>query len=184
MEQNELLKLFKIEDIITLPYAVNSVLFGDKQDRDIIFNKLLDLNNKDVSHDWFQQMYESELAQRNQNKQDFTPNSVSVLASRLTGAKKGSIYEPTAGNGSMIIADWWQRCLNELPFSYYPSEHPVCCWELSGRAIPILLLNLAVRGIVGCVYHGDVLEQTVKAKYMLINQEDDYLAFSDIIKLK
>ncbi len=58
----------------------------------------------------------------------------------------------------------------------------VTCWELSSRSIPLLLLNLSIRGIMGYVYHGDVLERTVKMKYILINKEDDTLGFSEIIK--
>ena len=58
----------------------------------------------------------------------------------------------------------------------------VTCWELSARSIPILLLNLSIRGIMGYVYHGDVLEGTVKQKYILLNRHDDTLAFSEIVK--
>ena len=58
----------------------------------------------------------------------------------------------------------------------------VTCWELSSRSIPILLLNLSIRGIMGYVYHGDVLENEIKQKYILLNQRDDTLAFSEIIK--
>ena len=58
----------------------------------------------------------------------------------------------------------------------------VTCWELSARSIPILLLNLSIRGIMGYVYHGDVLTKEVKQKYILLNRKDDTLAFSDIIK--
>jgi len=58
----------------------------------------------------------------------------------------------------------------------------VTCWELSARSIPILLLNLSIRGIMGYVYHGDVLENEVKQKYILLNRKDDTLAFSEIIK--
>ena len=58
----------------------------------------------------------------------------------------------------------------------------VTCWELSARSIPILLLNLTIRGIMGYVYHGDVLERNVKMKYILLNRKDDTLCFSEIIK--
>ena len=35
---------------------------------------------------------------------------------------------------------------------------------------------------MGYVYHGDVLEKTIKAKYILLNRDNDTLAFSEIIK--
>ena len=139
------------------------------------------MNGYDMSYDWFQELYENELSERKQKKQDFTPNTLGVLCSKLTG-QLGSIHEPTAGNGSMIIADWWQRCRKFLPYEHFPSQHIVTCWELSSRSIPILLLNLSIRGIMGYVYHGDVLENIVKQKYILLNAHDDTLGFSDIIK--
>ena len=58
----------------------------------------------------------------------------------------------------------------------------ITCWELSDRSIPLLLLNLSIRGIMGYVYHGDILEQTVKAKYIVLNMTDDALGFSDVIR--
>lgn len=58
----------------------------------------------------------------------------------------------------------------------------VTCWELSIRSIPILLLNLSIRGMMGYVYHGDVLTKEIKQKYILLNRKDDTLAFSEIIK--
>lgn len=139
------------------------------------------MNDYDMSYDWFQGLYENELSERKQKKQDFTPNSLGILCSKLT-SQAGPIHEPTAGNGSMIIADWWQRCHNKIPWEHFPSQNMVTCWELSARSIPILLLNLSIRGIMGYVYHGDVLEKSIKMKYILLNRKDDTLGFSDIIK--
>ena len=58
----------------------------------------------------------------------------------------------------------------------------ISVWELSDRAIPLLLLNLSIRGIMGYVYHGDVLDVTVKARYILLNRSDDAIGFSDVVK--
>lgn len=181
MNKKELLEIFSISDLTELPFAVKTVIEGDILFRNNIYQKLIELNNYDFSYDWFQQIYEEELSERKQKKQDFTPNSLGVLCSLLT-EQKGTIHEPTAGNGSMIIADWWQRCKKKLPWDYFPSQNIVTCWELSDRSIPILLLNLSIRGIMGYVYHGDVLENSVKQKYILLNKHDDPLSFSDIIK--
>jgi hypothetical protein len=175
MTTKDLYKIFEIEDLSLLPSSIMESIFSEK--RDLIYDDLLKLNS-DLSFDWFQNIYEDELAQRNQNKQDFTPNSVGVLLSKLTGYDRGNIYEPTAGNGSLLIANWWYRKNAVLDFK--PEEHPVECWELSSRSLPILLLNLSIRGIVGVVYHGDVLSKTIKCKYDLINERDTY---SKIIKI-
>lgn len=181
MKKEEVFSLFKIEDLNELPNAVMRIIEGDIRERNIIYHELMRMNGYDMSYDWFQKLYENELSERKQKKQDFTPNTLGVLCSKLTG-QLGSIHEPTAGNGSMIIADWWQRCRKFLPYEHFPSQHIVTCWELSSRSIPILLLNLSIRGIMGYVYHGDVLENIVKQKYILLNAHDDTLEFSDIIK--
>lgn len=183
MKIEDLFSLFQIEDLKDLPIAVMTLIEGDRDKRDKVYKKLISLNDYDLSHDWFQPLYESELSERKQKKQDFTPYELGVLCSSLTN-QEGTLHEPTAGNGGMIIADWWQRCRKFLPWEHFPSEHMVTCWELSSRSIPILLLNLSIRGIMGYVYHGDVLEGTVKQKYILLNRQDDTLAFSDVIKAK
>lgn len=181
MTKKDCMDLFQIDDILDLPDAVMNTINLPLNERNVIYRKLLHLNEYNLSRDWFQDIYEAELSQRKQNKQDFTPNMVGVLASLLTSTPKGVIHEPTAGNGSMIIADWWNRCSKVLPFEFFPSENMYVAWELSARSIPILLLNLSIRGIMGVVYHGDVLEQKVLNKYILLNEKDDALGFSEII---
>ena len=181
MNKDDLFKVFLINDLMDLPNAVTKILDMDLEDRNKIYRELIRLNDNDLSYDWFQEVYESDLSERKQKKQDFTPNSLGVLCSLLT-SQTGSIHEPTAGNGSMIIADWWQRCTKSLPWEHFPSQNIVSCWELSDRSIPILLLNLSIRGIMGYVYHGDVLTKEVKQKYILLNRKDDTLSFSEIIK--
>ncbi len=181
MTKEEVFKIFHIEDLRDLPDAVMRILDGSVELRNKIYNELIRMNDYDMSYDWFQGLYENELSERKQKKQDFTPNSLGILCSKLT-SQDGPIHEPTAGNGSMIIADWWQRCYNKIPWEHFPSQNMVTCWELSARSIPILLLNLSIRGIMGYVYHGDVLEKSIKMKYILLNRKDDTLGFSDIIK--
>ena len=181
MRKEMLFSLFGIEDLKDLPVAIMNLLDGDIDVRNEVYRELIRQNNGDMSYDWFQEIYETELSERKQKKQDFTPNSLGVLCSKLT-SQSGSIHEPTAGNGSMIIADWWERCRKKIPWEHFPSQNMVTCWELSARSIPILLLNLSIRGIMGYVFHGDVLEKSVKMKYILLNRKDDTLGFSDIIK--
>lgn len=181
MKKNELFNLIGIEDIKDMPDRIMEIITGNIEYRNYIYSELLKMNNYDMSYDWFQELYENELSERKQKKQDFTPNALGVICSELT-SQTGSIHEPTAGNGSMIIADWWQRCRKLHPWEHFPSQHMVTCWELSARSIPILLLNLSIRGIMGYVYHGDVLEKEVRQKYILLNKKDDTLCFSDIMK--
>lgn len=179
MTKNDLLELFRIDDILDLPNAIVDLISGDIEYRDSIYRKLIILNNNDLSNDWFQGIYEEEFAQRNQDKQDFTPNSIGVLLSRITGIQKGNIYEPTAGNGSLLIANWWHRKQNCIEFNI--KDHPVECWELSNRSIPILLLNLSIRNIEAKVFHGNVINKEIKAEYVL-NSDKYFSIIKKIIK--
>lgn len=181
MKKQESFNLIGIDDISKLSDRIMEIIMGDTEYRDYIYTELIKINNYDMSYDWFQEIYENELSERKQKKQDFTPRELSIICSDLT-SQSGTIHEPTAGNGSMIIADWWQRCSKLIPWEHFPSQHMVTCWELSSRSLPILLLNLSIRGIMGYVYHGDVLENDVKQKYILLNKRDDTLSFSDVIK--
>lgn len=167
----EILKIFGITDILDLPGRISTILEWELKDRNKIYDQLLQINGNNISYDWFQNIYEEDFAQRKQNKQDFTPNSVGVLLSKLTGNKQGEIYEPTAGNGGLLISNFWHRKNKE---NYAAELHPINCWELSDRSIPILLLNLSIRGIVGTVYHGDVLTREVKSTYILTKDDDKY----------
>lgn len=182
MTKEECLKFFDIKDLMYLPDAVWTLLNSPTKERDEKYKELIELNNYDMGTEWFQPIYEAELSERKQKKQDFTPKELSKLCSKLT-LQRGFVHEPTAGNGSMIIADWWERCRQRLPWEMFPSENMVTAWELSDRAIPILLLNLSIRGIMGYVYHGDVLEQKVFQKYILLNKKNDGLGFSEVVKV-
>ena len=185
MTKEFLLTTLGINDTRLIPEALMEVLFGDPANRHKFYRAMLEANDFAMDREWFQPIYEAELSERGQKKQDFTPAAASQLAAMITdnGARRQGILEPTAGNGSMIIAKWWELCRKRIPFDYYPNDNPVECWELSDRSIPILLFNLSVRGMVGDVYHGDVLEQRVIAHYRLINKRNDALGFSEIFKL-
>lgn len=182
MTNKECLDIFGIRDVMNLPLAAMEVLTGDARARDDVFHALLKANGYDMSRDWFQPIYESELSEGKRKGQHFTPVEVYSLLSQLTGQGEGSVHEPTAGTGGLIIGHWWEKCKGKLPWQCFPSLHFVNAWELSDRAVPLLLLNLSIRGMMGVVTHGDVLEQTVIKRYILLNREDDPLAFSDVIE--
>ncbi len=182
MKKDELLTVFGTHDIRTLPECIMSLLFGDQEVRDDVFRELIRCHAGDLSYDWFQEVYEEELSERRKKGQDFTPREVSMLETQLTGAREGVIHEPTAGTGGLIIQYWWELASKQLPWRFKPHTCIFTCWELSDRSIPILLLNMAIRGMMGEVFHGDVLENVAKARYVLLNEQNDGLAFSDIVR--
>lgn len=64
MKQEDVFGLFGIGDIKDLPNAVEDVVLGDIRRRDEVYHRLMELNRYDFSYDWFQGIYEEELAQR------------------------------------------------------------------------------------------------------------------------
>lgn len=183
MKLKDLLRLFNVNDLRLLPEAVLPVVLSNSQERDILYRELIELNGFDMSYDWFQSIYEEDLSDRKHKKQDFTPRQVADICSCLTESTDGSTHEPTAGTGSLLISNWWRKALAHIPFDFYPSRNPIECWEISDRSIPILLLNLSIRGIVGIVHHGDVLEKKEQHCYRLVNPMDDCLGFSKVYAL-
>lgn len=185
MNKIECLNFFGVKDIMDLPKAVEAAIWKPADERDEIYRDFLRLNDYDMGRDWFQRVYEEELSQRKSHGQDFTPIEVTELCAVLAGAETSKgIHEPTAGTGQMVISAWWKWCQRRTPWECFPSQFPVAVWEVLDRTIPFLLFNLSIRGIMGCVYHGDVLESTVKSKFLLLNRRDDALGFSEIIKSK
>ena len=182
MNKTECMQFFGVNDIMNLPKAVEAVIQRPIDERNEIYREFLRLNDYDMGRDWFQRVYEEEFSQRKNQGQDFTPIEATELCAMLAGVETAhSVHEPTAGTGQMIISAWWTWARKRIPWEAFPSLFPVTVWEILDRTIPFLLFNLSIRGIMGYVYHGDTLENTVKRKYILLNRTDDVLGFSEII---
>lgn len=182
MNKKECLDFFGIDDIMNLPKAVEQVIQKPLDERNDIYREFMRLNNYDMGRDWFQRVYEEEFSQRKNQGQDFTPIEVTELCSMLACVENArNVHEPTAGTGQLIISAWWIWAKSRTPWEAFPSLFPVTVWEILDRTIPFLLFNLSIRGLMGYVYCGDVLEKTIKAKYILLNRHDDALGFSEII---
>lgn len=179
---SDILSIIGCDDIRLMPERIMDIITGDKAVRDDIYRELIKAHGGDMSYEWFQKIYEAELSERKKKGQDFTNMSVAKLLFELDGKRKGIIHEPTAGTGGLLIAYWWGLASKKLPWDFKPHTCIISCWELSERSVPILLLNLSIRGIMGEVFHGDVLKNQAKARYVLINEYDDPLAFSDIVR--
>lgn len=203
--QSQLLDIFQEKDIRLLPESIMSLLLSNDRDKQVqTFRRYLELHRNpstgdiDLSVELTAMVYEREMAQRHNNKQDYTPTGISCLASLLTvqedkfeqiKPKTCAIHEPTGGTGALIIARWNDARLR-IPLKLFrPSLVPITTWEIDFRPLPFLLLNIAVRGCVATVYHGDVLNETLiehngeKAIYLVCNPLDDPLHFSHILKV-
>ena len=181
-------EIFGIRDSYEAPSRVLQLLTeSSKVDRNDCFYRLAKVNNFDFAKDWFWEYFQDEHADRKQNKQDFTPPSITKIVHSILRAthleKTSLVYEPAAGTGQMIIGDWEQQRTRQMPWEYKPSEHLYVCSEYSVKTIPFLLFNLAVRGIVAVVYHIDTLRKEIEAIYKLDNPQDSTICYSEVTKL-
>jgi hypothetical protein len=124
MSKEFLLETLGIRDTRLIPEALMEVLFGDPANRHKFYRAMLEANDFAMDREWFQPIYEAELSERGQKKQDFTPAAASQLAAMITdnGARRQGILEPTAGNGSMIIAKWWELCRKRIVVRLLPER--------------------------------------------------------------
>lgn len=182
--KEQVLRILRCKDIRLLPECVMTLLQGDRSVRDEAYRELIGLYSGDLSYDWFTPIYMQDMAECKTKGQHFTPTEVTGLVNALVPESDGGIsgaYEPSAGTGAMIIARWWYLASKRYPWDFRPSTCIFRCWDISDRAIPILLLNLSIRGMMAEVLHGDPLEQQVVNRYVVLNENDDPLAFSDIV---
>lgn len=154
----------------------------DDQKRAETFDAFLE-REKDMSREWFHEYFQDEHADRKAKKQDFTPDSVSNLMSRLVGTDKYMYYEMAAGTGGILIQHWQEQRCEYGPFIYDPRTFWYQAEELSDRAVPFLIFNMAIRGINGVILHGDALTREFKAIYFIRNMTSDYQTYSEVIKM-
>lgn len=186
-------KILGIDDAYKAPTKLMELMMDDDK-RVETFKKFLEVST-DMSFDWFHEYFEEEQAQRKTRKQDFTPDSVSTLLQALVGGRSGSYYEPAAGTGGLMIKRWVQdRATDPVTdngkrpswmsiLTYDPRHYWYQVEEMSDRALPFLLFNMAIRGMNGVAVQCDSLTRMAQAAYFIRNDSDDYLSFSEIIEL-
>lgn len=187
-------KILNIDDAYKAPDTLLALML-DKTQRENIFKKFLNIST-DLSFDWFHEYFEDEQAERKSKKQDFTPDSIATLLNKLTSNTTGYYYEPTAGTGGILITRWWQDCVNDpvgtknntnIPgisfFTYDPRKYWYQVEELSDRAVPFLIFNMAIRGMNGVAIQCDSLSREAKEAYFIRNDTDNALAFSEVIEV-
>lgn len=179
LTSNNINQLLGITDSYQAPRRMLELMLDDSK-RDETFKKFLDYEYH-MDYEWFQSYYEQEHAQRKTNKQDFTPQSVSTLLARL--ANGDNYHEIACGNGGILIKYWNEQRMRIGIGKYDPRMFWYHTEELSDRAIPFLIFNMAIRGINGVVMHGNSLERIFKDVYFIRNMADQYGKFSKVIKM-
>ncbi len=147
--KTKMFELFECDNFSDLPLKILNCGYNSN-----IFNRYINIVGN-LDKDWIKHLFQYYQADRINKKQDFTPNCLSTLLSRLSG-KGNSFYDCCAGTGSLTI-EKWKDCPDAL----------FICEELDENAIPFLLFNLAIRNINAYVINGNVLTQEVKSKFIV-----------------
>lgn len=173
-------KLIGVNDSYKAPEKLMSIMLN-KEEREKLFRSFLEIET-DVNEDWFHMYFQDEHADRKVKKQDFTPVSITQLLSELsvTNNDNGMRLDVAAGTGGLTITKWNNDRINTNFFEYKPRMFMYVCEELSDRAIPFLLFNLAIRGMDAVVLHGDTLTREFNQCYFIQNDYDNFLGFSSI----
>ncbi|MFD3219946.1 N-6 DNA methylase [Staphylococcus saprophyticus] len=172
--------LLGIKESYKAPDRLMEILYMDKPERDKYFMDFLNAFDKDVTYDWFHDYFQDEHADRKNQKQDFTPRSVSSLLSQMVGHEGNTYYEPAAGTGGILIERWNQDRMKHSPFDYEPRDYYYTAEELSDRAIPFLLFNMLIRGMNGNVVQCDVLTRESTGAFFIQNDANDFMGFSSL----
>ena len=172
--------LLGIKESYKAPDRLMEILYMDKTERDKYFMDFLNAFDKDVTYDWFHDYFQDEHADRKNQKQDFTPQSVSSLLSQMVGTEGSTYYEPAAGTGGILIERWNQDRMKHSPFDYEPRDYYYTAEELSDRAIPFLLFNMLIRGMNGNVVQCDVLTRESTGAFFIQNDANDFMGFSSL----
>ena len=145
-------KALNINESFEMPYKLLEMLNSSKKEQ--FFDEYIS-NFPDLSFDNFVNYFQEENSNRKKLMQDFTPRELTRLVASLSKCD-GRCLDMCSGTGAFTIAIW--NVNKDIQF---------VCEELSKRAIPILLFNLAIRNITGIVREKDVLENDVKREWHL-----------------
>jgi len=152
--QNRLInELLGITEGYQMPEKLLSVLLSDGK------NSFLEsiASEYDFSKDDFRDYFQEEHGDRDRLKQDYTPDCICKLIALLS-QNTDSLLDICSGTGALTIGQWNKN-----------RNIKIQCEELSARAIPMLLCNLALRNVNADVLQKDVLTRKVLSGYRLTN---------------
>jgi len=142
MKSADINRIFGIQESFQLPDVLLHKILNE--DMTPIYNQFMQLGES-LNHDWFTEYFEEEHANKSKMAQDFTPPEVCGLLSQII-EKAGVIADVCAGTGGLTIGVW-----------NHNKSSKFICYELSSRAIPLLLFNLSIRNLNAVVYRADLL---------------------------
>lgn len=157
MDNAKINELFGIKESFELPEKLMLVLM-DKPQREALFNEFLQYDF-DFSHDCLRDYFQDEHAARSALKQDYTPDCICDLINLLM-PETDKIIDICSGTGALTIGTG-----RKVYFQ---------CEELSKASVPILLFNLAIRGLEATVLQKNVLTNSVEKIYQITHRGGQY----------
>ena len=145
-------ELIGIKESFELPDKLMKILLNEEE-KDKLLNKFLEYDI-DLKYDFLRDYFQEQHSNRNDLKQDYTPDCICEILSRLK-KNNNKILDVCSGTGALTISN------------LYNNKIYVQCEELSSRSIPVLLLNLIIRNVDGLVVQKDVLKNEIKTIYKL-----------------
>ena len=113
----------------------------------------------DLSKDSFRDYFQSEHSDRDKLKQDYTPNCLCELIARLA-PKTNRILDICSGTGALTLGALKIQNIENIQ-----------CEEISSRALPVLICNLALRNLSVIVKQKDILTGKIISVYNLTKGE-------------
>lgn len=154
MKKEDINRIIGITESFKLPERMMEILMDDSQ-RETVFDQFMAIGES-LDHDWFTQYFEEEHSNKSKMHQDFTPHAVTKIIGELAGDFK-SCSDIASGTGGITIGMWIRN-----------KDARYNCYELSERAVPLLIFNLAIRNINASVTRIDILTGEVFEHYEII----------------
>lgn len=154
MKKEDINQIIGITESFKLPERLMEILMDDSQ-RENVFDQFMVIGES-LDHDWFTQYFEEEHSNKSKMAQDFTPSSVTKIIGELAGDFK-SCSDIASGTGGITIGMWIRN-----------KDARYNCYELSERAVPLLIFNLAIRNINASVTRIDILTGEVFEHYEIV----------------
>lgn len=152
LDNKKINEILGIKESFELPERLMSILL-DKELRETCFNEFLQYDF-DFLHDCLRDYFQDEHAARSDLKQDYTPDCICDLISLLM-PETDRVIDICSGTGTLTIGTG-----RNVYFQ---------CEELSRASIPVLLFNLAIRGMNATVLQKNVLTNTVEKAFAVKN---------------
>ena len=153
-------ELFGIKESFELPASLMKKLL-DKEEKDKLCRDFMQFDF-DMHNDCLRDYFQNNAANRSELKQDYTPDCLCQLISKLLPSSN-KIIDICSGTGALTI----NTARDDVQYQ---------CEELSQMSIPVLLFNLALRNISATILQKDVLLDKVEKVYKLTKSGE----FSDI----